>query len=52
MLTNRHVRNLRKAFENNLLGNKKLSKSQISKIIQFDGFLATLFVPLIKVALS
>ena len=38
LVTNRQVANLRKTFANNLLTNIKLSKIQISKIIQSGGF--------------
>ena len=43
-LTNRQVANLRKAFENNLSTNIKLSKTQISKMIQSVGFLVDFLV--------
>ena len=38
-LTNRQVKNLHKAFANNLSVNIKQSKTQLSKIIQSSGFL-------------
>ena len=45
---------LRNAFENNMSTDIKFSKAQISKIIQFGGFLGALLtklaVPLMKVA--
>ena len=37
LLTNRQVANLRKAFANNLATDIKLSKTQLSKIIQSEG---------------
>ena len=39
LLTNRQVSNLCNAFANNLSANIKLSKTQLSKIIQSDRFL-------------
>ena len=39
LLTNRQVPNLRKAFANYLSADIKLSKSQISKMIQLERFL-------------
>ena len=47
-LTNRQVSNLRKAFANNSSADIKLSKSQISKMIQWGGFLGRLLGPLLK----
>ena len=38
LLTNRQIANLPKAFANNLLANIKLSKTQLSKIVQSGGF--------------
>ena len=38
LLTNRQVANLRKAFANNLSTEIKLSKAQLSKMIQSGGF--------------
>ena len=52
ILTNRQVANLHKAFANYLSINIKLSKTQISKIIQSGGFLCRLLAPLIKTGLS
>ena len=52
LLTNRRVANLRKAFANNLPVNIKLSKAQLSKIIQSGGFLGRLLGPLLKTGLS
>ena len=50
-LTNRQVANLRKAFANNLSTDIKLSKTQISKMIQSGGFLGRLLGPLLKTRL-
>ena len=47
-LTNRQVANTRKAFANNLSTDIKLSKSQLSKMIQSGGFLGRLLGPLLK----
>ena len=46
LLTNRQVSNLRTAFGNYLLTDIKLSKSQLSKMIQLGGFLGRLLGPL------
>ena len=51
LLTNRQVSNLRKAFPNNSSANIKLSKSQLSKMIQSGGFLDRLLGPLLKTGL-
>ena len=51
LLTNREVANLRKAFANYLLAGIKLSKTQLSKIIQSGGFLGRLLGPLLKTGL-
>ena len=51
LLTNRQVASLRKAFANNLSTDIKLSKIQISKMIQSGGFLGRLFGPLLKTGL-
>ena len=51
LLTNRQVANLRKTFANYLLTNLKLSKTQISKIMQSGGFLGRLLGPLLKAGL-
>ena len=48
LLTSRQVSNLRKAFANHLSADIKLSKTQLSKIIQSGGFLGRLLGPLIK----
>ena len=50
-LTNRQVANLRKAFANKLSTDIKLSKTQISKMIQSGGFLGGLLGPLLKTRL-
>ena len=55
-LTTRPNTKLRNAFNNNLSTDLKLSKAQISKIIQSRGFLGSLLSklagPLMKVAIS
>ena len=51
LLTNRQVLNLRKAFSNHLSADVKLSKTQLSKMIQSGGFLGRLLSPLIKTVL-
>ena len=51
LLTNRQVSNLRKAFANYLSTDIKLSKTQISKMIQSGGFLGRLVGPLLKARL-
>ena len=48
MLTNKQVANHPKAFGNNLSVNIKLSKAQISKMIQAGGFLGKLVGSLMK----
>ena len=50
-LTNRQVSNLRKAFSNHLSADIKLSKTQLSKMIQSGGFLGRLLGPLLKTGL-
>ena len=53
LLTNRQVANLRKAFANNLSPDIKLSKTEMSKMIQWEGFLGRLSLgPLLKAGLS
>ena len=44
LLTNRQVSNLRKAFANHSSANIKLSKTQLSKMIQSVGFLVDYLV--------
>ena len=51
-LTNRQVSNLRKAFSNHLSADIKLSKTQLSKMIQPGGFLGRLLGQLLKTGLS
>ena len=51
LLANRQVANLCKAFANNLSANTKLSKTQLSKIIQPGGFLGRFLGPLLKTGL-
>ena len=49
--TNRQVSNLRKAFANHSSADIKLSKTQLSKMIQSGGFLGRLLGPLLKTGL-
>ena len=51
LLTNRQVANIRKAFAKNTSTDIKLSKTQVSKMIQSGGFLGRLLGPLIKTGL-
>ena len=51
LLTSRQVSNLGKAFANNSSADIKLSKTQLSKIIQSRGFLGRLLGPLLKTGL-
>ena len=51
LLTKRQVINLRKAFENNSSTDIKLSKTQLSKMIQSGRFFGRLFGPLLKIGL-
>ena len=51
LLTNRQVSNLRKAFAKNTSTDIKLSKTQLSKIVQSGGFLGRLLGPLLRTAL-
>ena len=51
LLTNRQVANIRKAFANHSSIDIKLSKTQLSKMIQSGGFLRKLLGPLMKVAM-
>ena len=55
LLTNRQVANIRKAFDNHSSIDIKLSKTQLSKMIQSGGFLGNLLGklagPLMKVAM-
>ena len=52
LLTTRQTARLRNAIQNNMSTNVKLSKAQISKILQFGGFLGKLLGPLLKNALQ
>ena len=51
LLTNRQVANLCKPFANHLSTDIKLSKSQLSKMIQLGGFLGRLLGPLLRTRL-
>ena len=51
LLINRQVENLRKAFANKSSTDIKLSKTQLSKMIQSGGFLGRLLGPLLKTGL-
>ena len=51
LLTNRQIPNLCKAFANNSLTDIKLSKSQLSKMIQSGGFLGRLLGSFLKTGL-
>ena len=51
LLTNRQVANLRKAFANHSSADIKLSKTQLSKMIQLGGFLGRSLGPLLKTGL-
>ena len=51
LLTTREKEELRNAFNNTMSTDLKLSKAQISKIIQFGGFLGRLLGPLLKTGL-
>ena len=51
LLTNRQASNLRKDFANHLSADIKLSKTQLSKMIQLGGFLRRLLDPLLKTGL-
>ena len=50
-LTTRQTTKLRIAIENNMSTDIKLSKAQISKIIQSGGFLGKILGPLLKTGL-
>ena len=50
-LTNRQVANLCKAFADHLSADIKLSKAQLSKMLQSRGFLGRLLGPLLKLGL-
>ena len=51
LLTKRQTTKPRNATENNMSTDIKLSKAQISKIIQYGGFLGKLLGPLLKTGL-
>ena len=51
LLPNRQVESLRKAFVNNLLAKIKVSKTQLSKIVQSGGFLGRFPGPSLKTGL-
>ena len=51
LLTNRQVENLRKALVNYLPTNIRLSKTQLSKMMQSGGFLGRLLAPLLRTGL-
>ena len=50
-MTDRQVLSLRKSFANNSSADIKLSKTQLSKMIQSGGFLSRLLGPLLKTGL-
>ena len=52
VLTNRQVSNLRKAFADKSSTDIKLSKTQISKMIQSGGYSCRLLGPLLKTRLT
>ena len=52
LLTNRQVANLSKAFANHTSTDIKLSKTQLSKMIQLRGFLCRLLGSLLKTGLK
>ena len=51
LLTKTHVKNVRKAFVNNLSTCIKLSKTHLSKMVQLGRFLGRLLGPLLKAGL-
>ena len=51
LLTTRQTTKLRNAIENNMSTDVKLSKAQISKVIQSGGFLGKLLGPLLRTGL-
>ena len=51
LLTDRQVSSLRKSFESHSSADIKLSKTQLSKMIQSGGFLSRLLGPLLKTRL-
>ena len=52
LLTTRQKTKLRNAFDNNMSTDLKLSKAQLSKIIQSEGLLGRLLGPLLKPGLA
>ena len=52
LLTNRQVANVREAFANNSSTDIKLSKTQLSKMMQSGGFLVRLLASLLQAGLS
>ena len=52
LLTNRQVANLRKPFANCTSTDIKLSKTQLSKMMQSVGFLGGILGPLLKTGFS
>ena len=52
LLTTRQKTKIRNAFNNNMSTDLKLSKAQINKIIQSEGFLSKLLGPLLKTGLT
>ena len=51
LLTNRQVANLRQGFATRTSADIKLSKTQLSKMIQSEGFLGRLLGPLLRIGL-
>ena len=51
LITNRQVANLRKSFAKNSSNDIKLSKTQLSKMLQLGGFIRILLAPLLKTGL-
>ena len=51
LLTNRQVANFRKVFASNSSTDIKLSKTQLSRMIQSGGFLGCIFGPSLKIGL-
>ena len=51
LLNNGQIANLRKAFDSHTSTDMKLSKRQLSKMIQLGGFLGKLLRPLLKTGL-
>ena len=51
LLTDKQVSSLRKSFVNHSSADMKLSKTQLSKMIQSGGFLSRLLGPLLKTGL-